>query len=242
MAGPRGLARRVSNERGNRVVPAAMPGMATQQPAHGEVATASQPEARDGLRCVGAARRREAARRWAPRADEDLPAADHPQRDPNRDAGPLGAHDGRVHALVALLTSRLSAWSRSVPSRADVAGAASGSARTTVPLPAGSVASRLANWPRSRRATRCRTTLPPTDLPTTSPTRGGWLGRSPARKCTTRHPRRVRAPCRTTAVKSSDRRIRFAAGNTSTDSASSKSTAGRVRPTACCGPCAGGPR
>jgi hypothetical protein len=204
-------------------VPAPMPGVAAQQPADSEVAAASGAEPLDGLRGVVTARRGEPARRRAPRADEDLPAADQYKHDPRRQA-PIARHRGTC--------IRASADPRSAPSRSDVAPAESGSARTTSPLPDGSVGTFAANCARNRRATRCRTTLPPTERPTINPTRGGASAVKPACRCTTRQPRRLRAPSRTTEVKSPDRRIRFARGNTSP-------AAGEPRPTACCGPCAG---
>ncbi len=210
-------------------MPTPMPGVAAQQPAHSEVGAASGAEPFDGLRRVVAARRGEPARRHAPRADEDLPAADQPERDPRRDTA---TGSGPRHRGTCI---RARAEPRSAPSRSDVASAESGSARTTSPVPDGSVDTCAANWARNRRATQCRATLPPTERPTINPTRGGASAVKPGCKCTTRQPRLLRAPSRTTEVKSPDRRIRFARGNTSP-------AASEPRPTACCGPCAGEPR
>ena len=207
-------------------MPAAVPGVAAQQSAQCKVGAAAGAEPFDGLRGVSAARRGEPARRHAPRADEDLPAADQPERDPRRDTA---TGSGPRHRGTCI---RARAEPRSAPSRSDVASAESGRARTTSPLPRGSVGTFAANWARNRRATRCRTTLPPTDRPTINPIRGGASAVKPGRRCTTRQPRRLRAPSRTTEVKSPDRRIRFARGNTSP-------AASEPRPTACCGPCAG---
>jgi hypothetical protein len=186
--------------RWNRVVPALVERMAAQQSTQRQPRPAAQPEALDGLDRVGAARRRVPTGRRERRADRDAIEVERLQHGPG----------GWVHGVPA---SRANAASRSRPSRAESAMAASGSARTTTPDPDSSAASLVAICARSRRTTRCRTTLPPTERPTTNPTRGG-PSLSPRWRCTTRHPRRAREPERTTALKSDERRIRLAGDST----------------------------
>ncbi len=82
-----------------------------------------------------------------------------------------------------------------------------------MPVPGGSAASRAASWARNRRVTRCRVTLLPTERATIRP-RCGCDPVSPERACTTRHPRRLRAPQRSTAANSPDRRMRYAGDST----------------------------
>ncbi len=106
----------------------------------------------------------------------------------------------------ALASAEASSW----PSFRLDAAAAPGSARTTMVLPLGRRLSRSRISSRKRRATRWRTTDPPTPLPTDSPTRvnpngsegGGdtWMTRQ---DLDTRIPRRV------TNWKSVDLRSRF---------------------------------
>ena len=69
---------------------------------------------------------------------------------------------------------------------------------------------------RSRRATRCRSTEPPTDFATMRPTRGEPASNSSSqrRACTTRDRCGARTPCRTARSNSVDRVIRFRAGST----------------------------
>lgn len=109
-----------------------------------------------------------------------------------------------------------------------VAAADGGRARTTTSAPSGSIARDSITTPRSLRRTLLRTTAPPTDRATTMPTcvpaRSGT-----GRQCTTSVVRPARAPRRTVASKSADRRIRSAAGS-------------KIRRTARNGPCAGVPR
>src|SRR4051794_4133816 len=198
---PRNFLRR-SNGRGNRVVPADVEGVAAQQAPQGEPAAAAGAVDLDGLDGIGTAARGVPARRRQGRADRGPVEADDRQQ-----------HAGDRAALHRLPASRAKAVSSAAPSSAELASADCGSARTTVPLPAGSTCSRWASWARSRRLTWCLTTLPPTDRPTTSPTTGA----SPARSicwCTISRPVRARAPRRTTDAKSLERRIRWTAGST----------------------------
>lgn len=69
---------------------------------------------------------------------------------------------------------------------------------------------------RSRRATRCRSTEPPTDLATMRPTWGEPASNpsSDRRACTTMDRCGARTPCRTARSNSVDRVIRFRAGST----------------------------
>jgi len=110
--------------------------------------------------------------------------------------------------------SRRKAASRSIPSWAEVACAAVGSARTTVPEAGGSASIRAASWARKRRLTWWRVTLFPTPRPTTKPTIGTAAGAAPANWWTTTVPLRARAPERTTEAKSLDRRMRLAGRST----------------------------
>ncbi len=117
---------------------------------------------------------------------------------------------------------------------------AGGRARTTVALPAGRRWSRGASWARSRRLTWWRTTLPPTDRPTTSPTIGAVRPGSATsvervRRCTTSVRRPARRPARTVSVKSAERRIRLAGG--STGGSDGGDGLGGLRPRARRGPC-----
>ncbi len=135
---------------------------------------------RDGVHGVATAARRVAADRRSTRTPRSLIDRDRgdactscPARWPNRVVG---------HQCVApavSLPSRTSARSRSRPISVERRVAVSGSARTTSRDPVGRSASRALNCARSRRDTRCRTTLPPTDLPTTSPTRAGAADSEP---------------------------------------------------------------
>ena len=69
---------------------------------------------------------------------------------------------------------------------------------------------------RSRRATRCRSTAEPTDLPTISPTRGARAASrsSACRRWTTRLGCAARSPCFTVASNSVDRLMRLRAEST----------------------------
>ena len=113
--------------------------------------------------------------------------------------------------------NRRNAPSRSAPSAALPAPADDGSARTTTSDPAGRIANRDRMRCRNRRATRCRTTDPPTVRPTTNPTLGPTVGSaSPApaqARYTTTEPRAARRPRRTPVAKSSRRVSRAAAGS-----------------------------
>ena len=107
--------------------------------------------------------------------------------------------------------------SRSSASTDDGASAAGGNARTTSRAPAGRSSSRSRTRWRSRRATRCRTTDPPTARLTTNPARGrgsvgsGAVGRS---RCTTSRGRPPRRPRRMVEANSSRRVSREPAGST----------------------------
>lgn len=98
---------------------------------------------------------------------------------------------------------------RSSASRALVARADSGSARTTTRESANSASIGRIRC-RSRRLTRFRQTAGPTCRPTTNPTRAG-PGR-PSR-CTTTVREPARRPCRTTSAYSAPRRIRAVPGS-----------------------------
>jgi len=68
---------------------------------------------------------------------------------------------------------------------------------------------------RSFRATRCRSTAPPTDLATMKPICGAASTAAIARyPCTTRSGCEARTPCLTVWLKSADRVIRYRAGST----------------------------
>ncbi len=180
-------------------MPAGVERVAACQPPQTQPGTTKQAEAFDRLRCVGAAGWHVAARWWADRADGSAIEGEHAQHQARR----------RAHGRRA---SRLRAASRSAPSSADVACAAPGRARTTRPLPCGTVFRRSANCARNRRLTRCRTTLPPTDLPTTRPI-AGRSRRTEGCWCRTRWRQRARAPDRTTVANSVDRRSRYSRGS-----------------------------
>jgi len=71
-----------------------------------------------------------------------------------------------------------------------------------------------AAW-RSFRATRCRSTAPPTDFATMNPIRGAAPNpAAPRWPCTTRSGCEDRTPCLTVWLKSADRVIRYRAGST----------------------------
>ena len=87
---------------------------------------------------------------------------------------------------------------------------------------------------RRRRATRCRSTEPPTALVTTKPIWGPSGLPSPRWAWTTRFGCATRTPRLTVVPKSADRVIRYRAGSTLSDR--------WVRQSASDGPCADGPR
>ncbi len=132
-------------------------------------------------------------------------------------------------------TNRLRAASRSAAKHTESSCPDPLSALTTTPLPAGRTPSRAASWARSRRLTRWRTTLAPTPLPTTRPTRGASVPGALISGCiwTTKFPRRTRRPARITVANSLERRIRLAEGNT----VAAAPVATRLRPTARDDPC-----
>lgn len=210
-----------ANARGDGVVPAPVERMTAQQSPHCEPGPARRAVGGDRLDGVGAAGGRVPAGRRTHGADRGAVEADDGEQHASEGALTLGGCDvvrvlairggGRGHRAPA---SRPRARSRSAPRSADVADEAAGRARTTVVVPPGSSASRSASWARSRRLTRWRTTLPPTDRLTTSPTSGAAAGSCAARWWTTIRPPRVREPSRTVDEKSVARRIRFRAGNT----------------------------
>ncbi len=154
---------------------------------------------------------RRAAVRSSPRPEPEPGTG--PESRPEPDPRPAPRPDWRGGANVAR-----SARSSSMPSRADSAAAEPGNARTTRRLPAGRSASRSRIRWRSRRATRCRTTEPPTALLTTKPTCGQGAGtsgtESGTKTCITTSVRPARRPRRITAAKSSRWVSRAAAGNT----------------------------
>ena len=114
-------------------------------------------------------------------------------------------------------------WARSGPE----ASADGGSARTTTSVPAGR-SSRCAaiRW-RNCLVTRCRTTEPPTERPTTKPARAGTAA-SVAKACTTTVRVAALEPARMTTRNSSARRILRRPGSTKGSAA---------RPRCECDPC-----
>lgn len=186
------------------------------------------------LDSIGTTARRVSARRWSPRAPGRL--IDDNRGDPNA-GGPAGgaAHRAppglRTAADIGRSVSRAKARSRSLARAFEDAAAVSGKARTTIREPSGKDPSRSPMSGRSLRDTRWRTTLPPTDLPTTSPTRtgsepigasagstsspdggSGWAAGGSTYTITA--PARARLPRRVTAEKSDEDFNRCAAGST----------------------------
>lgn len=104
----------------------------------------------------------------------------------------------------------MSADSSSRPKAALEAKAAPGSARTTIVLPVGTNPSRPRICALRRRDTLCRTTDPPTPLPTINPIRVSEA--EPLRgsaTCTTSSDRAARTPRRVVSGKSEDLRSRL---------------------------------
>ncbi len=180
----------------------------------------AQSVALDRLDGIGAAGRGVAARRRAQRADRRPVEPDRPEHERlGRGSRPAPAQPDRRAAA------------KSAASTSESAPALSGRARTTVVLPIGNSASCARTTWRSRRVTRCRTTLLPTARETTNPTRGRARrppSVRPARWCTTSVPRRARDPRRTVTAKSDERRSRWDEG--STGRRVSSAGANRARP------------
>lgn len=204
----------------HRVVPAPVPRMTPQQAAQRQVTPATQAETLDSLDRVPTTGRGESARgraKWTDRLTIELDDGNHSSSKEIHERARTGP-DTEPALAADSDASRRSAASKSRPSAAEVATEVPGNARITVDEHAGTSSRRSASRARSRRLTRCRTTLPPTALATTRPNEGkapvlDWLD-WPTSWWTTRFPRRTRVPRRTTDVKSADRRIRFGAGNT----------------------------
>lgn len=90
-----------------------------------------------------------------------------------------------------------------------------GSARTTIHSAGSSSPITSRATCRRRRATRCRSTAPPTDFVTMKPTRGAAPAGIPLlQACTTRSGCGARTPHFTVWLKSADRVIRYRAGST----------------------------
>jgi hypothetical protein len=176
----------------------------------------------DGPQPVFRAARVEAATRHEEFRQRELIPPDEDDEQPLQDPAqgvrpkPVEFAEGRHHCAAdtthreSFVAALASAETSSSPSKRLDAVAAGGSARTTTVLPLGSAPSRPRICDRRRRATRWRTTEPPTPLPTDSPTRvnsaefagGGitWM---------TRHDLDTRMPRRDTDWKSVDLRSRF---------------------------------
>jgi len=158
----------------------------------------------DGVRAAG---RCEAAPRSEQRGDEPLVAAK--DRDEQSHGHDVGARRWR-------------AARRSLSRAALPAVAAPGAARTTSRVPGGSAGSAARSRCRSWRATRERTTDPPTALLTTRPARLGagpaTTGSAPsgsaASRCTVSSGRDARRPRRRTSVNSVRRRRRCSGDRT----------------------------
>ncbi len=137
----------------------------------------------------------------------------------SRPSGRTGEHAQprqRGHDLLPAAGTRRRHPRSSCSSRAEDAVRLLGSARITNWSAWPSSASRVRATCRSRRATRCRSTADPTDLPTTNPTRGSRVSSrsNPRRRCTTTSGCARRIPCFTVASKSFDRVMRLRAGST----------------------------
>lgn len=250
-----------------RVISTGVEGVAAQQPSDRQEGSPKRAMSRDRLQGVRAARRVEPTagrqRRAYPTTVRDDGSRQHSGTEchPGRRVDRVAHRDRRADFLGARAAAR--AASRSAPSRAYEASAASGSARTTRVVPAGSPASRSRTRCRSRRRTRFRITAPPTALETTKPARTGADSCSaPAFRAgfdavlvngdrdgsgvpvgwrwTTRTPRLARRPPRIAAAKSLLRRSRCAAASTTAYIPGPALPA--VRPTGGYDPCHGGQR
>jgi len=233
-----------------------VPGRAAQQSPDGQCAALQQAVDLECLDRVGAtagveaARRRQGGRHPALVAADQRDERDRQRRTPahdrldaggrsvtrgldgdgvaagSREAGSEGRGRRRSGALLKRAPRR--ARSSSAPRLAESACADAGRARTTIREPLGASARRSRMRWRRRRATRWRTTDPPTALLTTNPTRElpnraeSTTGPSPAaepddsgsRTCITTSVRPERRPRRTTVVKSSRSVSRAVAGST----------------------------
>src|SRR3954468_15353268 len=193
--------------------------MAASQAPHTQPYAAKHPEPGNSGRGVRAAAGEVPAGRRAAGAPGALVAGDRGESQPGGQAGTLGHRSDPLRGpLGAAVRTREPASlvrgrSRSGPRAAEDEAADSGRARTTRLAPAGRRSSRGRSWARSRRDTRCRTTLLPTAFPTTRPTRLVPPEGSVS-KYTTTEPLRSRRPRLVTAVKSAARRRRCAGGNT----------------------------
>ncbi len=206
--------------RGHGVVATRVEGMAAGHPTHGQPAAAqrSVPLQR-GERVAAAAGGEPAA--WGQQRRQQPAVAGHPGDEDSRcDAG---GSVGCGHVQARCRVTLASAPSRSEPSDLLEAAPARDPALTTSLLPAGRAGSRSRSRCRRRRAVRWRTTDPPTDLPTTRPTRDGAgaappdgrvvSSSAPASRCTVTRGRDARRPRRTTSVNSVERRSRCSGGS-----------------------------
>jgi len=207
---------------------ASHPSRGQPKPFHGAM-RANRP---DGV-CTTA--RSEAATLPKKRADEPAITLDHDNEQPRKHGGPVALHRESpcVSTLAEARKQRVRAASRSAANCSAVAPAASGSARTTSRLPAGSMARRAATRWRNWRRIRLRTTAPPTVRDTTNPARAAMPPVSANARWTTRRGRDARRPSRIVALKSGRRRSRDAAGSTGI------AFPGGVRPTGPDGPFGG---
>ncbi len=155
------------------------------------------------------------------------------QHDQHRPGGHRPRPSGRLAS--AGRATLASAASSARPSSAELAVAASGSARTTSIVPGASVSSRTRTCSRNRRRTLLRTTAFPTRRPTTKPARAG----SPLvvhRLWTTSGPDRVRRPVVPTRACSSRVRTREPSGSMTGKGYQQDQREPAVRRRARCGP------
>ena len=176
--------------------------MAPAEPAYDKPAAAHQPVQGECLRGVRAATRREPAVLAEQRAQPTAVGPEHGQQ-----WSGAARRYGLLPHRAAAPTSRCKAESRSSARSWLEALAAAGAARTTRVAPAGNAPTRSRSRCRSCLATRCRTTDPPTVLPTTRPIRGDWSMAAPScagasSKCRVSRCRDARRPRRTVAAKS----------------------------------------
>ena len=196
---------------GYRVPSSVVPRTTLQQSHRGQPATPKQSVLGQSVgRVLATGRHKPACRR--PQRGHHVPITlDDRNRGPSGAARP-GRHDRRSKSLRTRRTpvrnsARSCAESASrLPCKARITTRSEGSRSLTMRCAAC----------RSFRATRWRSTAPPTDLATMNPTRGapseGYV--APRYPCTTRSGCAARTPCLTVWVKSADRVIRYRAGST----------------------------
>ena len=203
--------------------------------AYGEPAPAQRAVFRDCLQAVGTTGWQEPAVRSEQRADKASVTLDdnneHVRWPPHRRAHcrpTSGVRRSRADAARATLAKPAdSAESRSTASSALVAEPAPALARTTTRSPDGRPSSRSPSRWRRRRDVRCRTTAPPTALPTTKPAVENCCSLSGLRRWTASNGRPARTPRRTIAVNSTELRTRRSGGSTGASGRAVKQADGR---------------